>query len=268
MEWIVNWIRDNTTWLYTKIYENPFFFFDYWSFVHIYSGIGIFIFFTFLGIKRRWMVLSIILISYEIFEISLLFFAVHLFLPETFKDQFTDIVLGIFGGFVGQYLLKEKNLSASFILNHRLYQDIAALYTAFTIAFVWVGNYQYQYNQQFFNSPGLNWWAFFLWFVGLETYFEAYLFLKGIIKNFYLLLTISWLSYFTALLVFEFIGFYILNIHNISHGVNTSLIFGLVHGTTVMHIFYLSVPIISIAIFETFDKIFFTARQKESLRGT
>lgn len=268
MQWIINWIRDNTSWLYTRIYENPIFFFDYWSFVHIYSGISLFVLFTFLGIKHRWILLSIILLSYEIIEIVLVFFALHLFNPETFKDQFTDIVIGYIGGVLGQYLLKEKNVFDSIFNKQRFYLRMAAVYAAVTIAFVWVGNYQYRYNQSFLNSPGLNWWAFLLWFVGLVIHFELYLFLKKIIPNIFLLLANSWLWFFAGLLTFEFVGFYILNIHNISHGVNAPLIFGLIHGTKVLYVFYLSAPLIGIAVFEIFHKIFYVARQKEIIRRT
>jgi hypothetical protein len=268
MEWIINWIRDNTAWLYTRIYENPIFFLDYWSFVHIYSGIGLFVLFTFLGIKHRWILLSIILLTYEVIEIVLVFFALHFFKPEIFKDQFTDIFIGYLGCFVGQFLLKEKNIFNSIFSKQIFYPRIVAGYTAVTIAFVWVGNYQYRYNQPFFNSSGLNWWAFLLWFVGLVIHFELYLFFKRFIPNVFLLLATSWLWFFAGLLVFEIFGFYILNIRNVSHGVNAPLILGLVHGTKVLYIFYLSAPFIGIAVFELFDKIFFVARQKEILRRT
>ncbi|MCL4547334.1 MAG: hypothetical protein M1495_02065 [Bacteroidetes bacterium] len=266
MELIVNWIRDNTAWLYTRIYQSSLFFFDYWSLVHIYSSIGLFILFTFWGIKRRWLLLSLILVSYEVIEIVLVFLALHLFKPETFKDQFTDIVVGYLGGFIGQYLLKEKKMFNLHLLHLPLYVHIVACYSAFTVAFVWVGNYQYHYNQPFFNSPGLNWWAFVLWFVGLIAHNEFYFFFKRSIKNIYVRLFVSWLWFFAGLLAFEFVGYYVLNIRNISYGGNPALIFGLIHGTKVLYVFYLSAALVSIAIFEIFHKIFFVASQKELVR--
>lgn len=268
MECIINWIRDNTEWLYTKIYENPIFFFDYWSIVHVYSGMGLFLLFTFLRIKHRWILLSFFLLTYEAIEIILVFMALHVFKPETFKDQFTDIFIGYLGGFIGQYLLKEKFFFDS-VFNKQIFcRRVVEGYTAFTIAFVWVGNYQYQYNQPFFNSPGLNWWAFLMWFIGLIIYFEFYVFIKKFILNVFLFLIVSWLSFFAALLLFEFVGFHILIIRNESHSVNAPLIFGLVHGTIILHIFYLCAPLIGIAMFEVFNKIFFDARRDELLRKT
>ena len=266
MEWIINWIRDNTVWLYTKIYENPIFFFDYWSVVHFYSGIGLLILFSFLRIKHRWILLSIFLIGYEIVEIVMVLLALHVFMPETFKDQFTDIFLGYLGGFVGQYFVKEKFLFDSVFIKQIFYRHIVEVYVAFTIAFVWVGNYGYQYNQTIFNSPGLNWWAFLLWFVGLVIYFEFYSFIKKLISNIFLLLSVAWICFFTVLLIFEFIGFHILIIRNVSHGINSPLIFGLVHGTIALHIFYLSAPFIGIAVLEIFNKIFFSAQRSEIFR--
>lgn len=266
MELIVNWIRDNTAWLYTRIYQSSLFFFDYWSLVHIYSGIGLFILFTFWGIKRRWLLLSLILVSYEIIEIVLVFLALHLFKPEIFKDQFTDIVVGFLGGFIGQYLLKEKKILNLHLLHLPLYVHIVACYSAFTVAFVWVGNYQYHYNQPFFNSPGLNWWAFVLWFVGLMMHFELYFFFKRVFKKIYLLLAVSWIWFFAGLLTFEFIGFYVLYIRDESHGINAALVLGLIHGTSALYTFYLSAPLIGIAVLEIFNKIFFVARQKAVLK--
>lgn len=266
MDWIINWIRDNTAWLYTRIYQNNIFFFDYWSFVHVYSGIGIFVLLTFLGLKRRWLILSTVLLAYEITEIVLVYFALHLFKPETFKDQFTDIVVGYLGGFIGQYLLKERKFYNSQLLASPLYIHIVACYTAFTVAFVWVGNYQYQYNQQFFNSPGVNWWAFTLWFVGLMMHFESYLFFKRKIENIFARLVVSWIWFFAGLLTFEYVGFFLLNIRNTSYGNNPALILGLIHGTKTLYIFYLSAALVSIAIFETFVRIFYVASQKEPQR--
>lgn len=267
---MVNWIKENTAWLYTKIYESPVFFFDYWSMVHLYSGISLFILLTSLKIRNRWTWLSIILFSYEVMEITLGYVALNIFEPETIKDQFTDIGVGYLGGFIGQYLLKEKNIFHS-VFNKKIdYRHIVAVHAALTIAFLWVGNYGYQYNQPLLNSPGLNWYAFLLWFIGLVTYLTVYSFyFKNILKNTFLLILFSWLCAFTVILIIEYVGYYILFIHmvshNVSYNINSALILGVIHGTKYLHIFYVSAPLIGIAVFEVFNIIFFAAKRNEIL---
>ena len=110
MEWFVKWIRENTDWLYTKIYENSFFFFDLWSFAHLWAGIGIIIVLTFLGVKFRFRILFLVLFLYEFIEIMMIFLALKVFKPETIKDQITDLVVGVLGGLMGLYLLRTKTL--------------------------------------------------------------------------------------------------------------------------------------------------------------
>jgi len=66
--------------------------------------------FVALKFKRAFVWLIGILALYEIFEISLIYFALGFFYPETIKDQLTDILIGIVGGVIGYlYLSRRQN---------------------------------------------------------------------------------------------------------------------------------------------------------------
>jgi hypothetical protein len=85
--------------MYTVLYRSPWFFFDIWSFNHFFSGMLI----IFLarrcgsGVRARWTLLMALLLGWELLEILFLYISVHIFLPETIPDQFTDIVVGVLG---------------------------------------------------------------------------------------------------------------------------------------------------------------------------
>lgn len=94
---VVEWINEVTAPLYTVIYGNAIFFIDYWSFVHFTSGAVVFSALTALRFKRRWLILFLLLLLYELIEITTIFVALDLFRPETLKDQVTDILVGGLG---------------------------------------------------------------------------------------------------------------------------------------------------------------------------
>ena len=144
MEDSVIWIKQHSGWLYEKIYENQFFFLDIWSLAHLWSG---FVLFTvLLSIRKRhpflWLLFYLSL--YEILEIAMLYLSLHVFQPETIKDQFTDIFVGIFGGYLSYLFVnqKAKNKIAFFEK-----VDIEALFVAETISFLWVDRSQFFFFQ-------------------------------------------------------------------------------------------------------------------------
>ena len=85
------------------IEENPFFL-NLWHIIHFISG-GIVMFFILRffrnwKIKKRFLVLLILLVLYEMFEFSFILSGSELFRSETVQDEFWDIVLGFLGGFL------------------------------------------------------------------------------------------------------------------------------------------------------------------------
>ncbi|MCS7054346.1 MAG: hypothetical protein NZM09_11525 [Ignavibacterium sp.] len=229
-------IRENTQWLYAIIYQNDLFFIDFWSILHFVSGFLISCILISFGTNRILAKLILLLISYELIEISLYFYSLNIFKPEILKDQITDILLGILGGvsFLALSLTSKKIIK----------ENISQLLSAFLITFIWVGFYGYKYNIEYFNTIGLNIWSFTLWFIASTSILIFYDFIDSKVSKKILSITILYLVYLISLFSLEIIGQELLNIHEISKRNATPLIFNLIHGNIYLHIFYLSSPLI------------------------
>ena len=95
-----NFILENTKWLYNTLFSNEIFYIDYWSVVHLFSGGLIFVLICSTNLKYKWGALFAILFAYEFFEVIIKYLAFDIFKPETFKDQITDLAIGVLGGFI------------------------------------------------------------------------------------------------------------------------------------------------------------------------
>ncbi len=242
-------ILDNTQWLYTKILENRIFFIDYWSFAHFWSGAVIFGFLSWRKFKRRWTVLVTLIVFYECFELAFIYFSLNVFKPETIKDQFTDIFIGLLGGLAARafiYYFKPA-------INRQLFLHyFLPVFVSLTISFIWVGNYQYRYNIDSLNTSGLNWWAFSVWSVGIFLLIKFFLSIEPFFKHMLQSLLSTWVIYFAALLIIEYIGHYTLGIMEIGHPTGKALVWGVIHGTRTLDVFYLTVPFTSIILYRIF----------------
>jgi hypothetical protein len=238
-------ILDQSSWLYTKLYQNELFFFDLWSIVHLWSGFSIYLLLRALQLKRPMIVLALILILYEIAEILFIYFAFMIFRPETIKDQFTDIFVGMAGAALSWLYLKaaaryrEKAVSPAEIF--------LILVVSFTYAFVWVGFYHYRYNNEAYNTQGIAWPTAMGWTFGGVVILGLFRLLP--VKKLLPRLALTWLLFFTGLLAFEYLYFYILDVREISGLPLKPLIFGLIHGTRKLHVFYVIAPFIIIGLF-------------------
>ncbi|MBS1772629.1 MAG: hypothetical protein JST82_07205 [Bacteroidetes bacterium] len=118
------------------------------------------------------------------------------------------------------------------------------------LSFTWVKNYQYSYNVEAFNTQIINIWAFILWLIGGYIFLCIYDRVRTVVESRYLVTVISWCIYFLGLLLVEYTGYNVLGIHeNSARG--GALIFGLIHGNMMMHIYYLSFPILSMLLYQT-----------------
>lgn len=253
---VLKFIRTNTEWLYVVIYQNKLFFIDYWSFVHFFSGILLPVVLTNLKIKRVYSISTLILIAYEVVEISLIYFAFNVFKPETIKDQFTDIFIGMLG--VTIISLMKRKLSFE---NMNLKLNLYAVFSSLIAAFIWVGFYKYQYNFEALNTKELNLWAFLWWSICLFLICQLHLRQKNKFQNEILYYLTLYISYLIILFVVEFIGYKILGIREIYHSDSTALLFDIIHGTFTLHFFYLTSPFIMIFFIELikylFEKFFY-----------
>ncbi|MEK7719534.1 MAG: hypothetical protein AAB347_07975, partial [Bacteroidota bacterium] len=135
LESLVIWIRQQTAWLYLQVYQNQIFFIDLWSLAHFWSGFVIFILLLVIRSKQPWLWLTVGLALYEIAEILMLYVSLHVFNPETIKDQFTDIFVGILGGLFG-YLFTYQKFKLKFDIFKIL--DFESVFVSMTYSFIWV----------------------------------------------------------------------------------------------------------------------------------
>lgn len=122
-----------------------------------------------------------------------------------------------------------------------------AFVTSILLAGCWVGSYQYRYNVTAFNTYGINIWAFTLWSITGYLTLRLMSITKKHITQTAWHLPIVWVLYIGILLAGEYIGYYILHIHEQNAGPGDALIWGLVHGTRALHTYYLAFPFVIIA---------------------
>ena len=261
---LLKYIIAQTNWLDFILFQNNWFFFDLWSIVHIWGGIVIFLLLKSQSVKRPFLILFILLTLYEIFEILILYFPFHFFLPETFQDKLSDIITGMLGGILAYYFLR-------FAINYgtksrKLLLVSITLMASFTYAFPWVGFYKYHYNIAFFNTPGINLFSLICWITG--GYCTIYVFRTLKYKSPLGRLLITWISYIIILFGVEFIGYSLFGVHENSNSGATPLLFGLIHGNTVLHIFYLISPLCTISLYSSFHWLLFKCIELESPEST
>lgn len=261
MDGFFSCLYKQTAWLYTKLFENTLFFIDYWTFPHIWSGLVIFFILAALGTKHKIFWLVFFLTAYEIVEILLEIFALHIFSPEILKDKLTDVIAGVLGGLAGYAIIK-------WIPRHEkpgwLARIAPIIFSSITLSFLWVGNYQYRYNFTWMNLPGLNLWAFAIWLIAGVIVLTSYLLVIKSTGKIYLQIILPWLIYFFLLIVIEFFGYHILKIRETSLHEKKPLIFGLIHGSLILHLYYVFFPFIIILFYETTLNIISKARLKMS----
>lgn len=256
------WFYNNFDWLYTKIHENPLFFIDYWSLTHLWVGFIVFVLLLIIISKKQLKFLFLILVVYEIFEIVLRLILFKIIEPETFKDQITDIAIGMLGGLLAIYLIRMA-VHLGREKCEQYIQTFTIIFASLTISFLWVGFYGYKYSADYLNTPGLNLTTFLIWSFGIIYIIYVSRLVYNKTKKKILSLFIIYLMYLPTLFLFEYFNYHILKVHEISTPERKALIFDIVHGTTSLHVFYLSVPIISIIIYYLFVSIFRDAVEKE-----
>lgn len=148
MDYFVSWVKQHSGWLYVQIHENQFFFLDFWSLTHLWSGFVLFSVLQAYTYRHPWLWLVIYLSIYEIVEISMLYLSLHAFQPETIKDQLTDIIIGILGAVLSYFFVRQK-AKRRFAFFDKI--DIDALFVAETMSFLWIDRSQF-----FFFEPETN----------------------------------------------------------------------------------------------------------------
>ncbi len=257
MEDFITLIRENTQWLYTRLFETEYLYIDLWSFVHLWSGVVIFSLFVAFGVRKKWLWLFILLLSYEIVEQGIVILGYHIFYLEKIVDVGNDLIVGFLGGVLVNYMIKSPTLRKI------KFQVLFPVFLAtITISYLWVGNYKYVYIISMLNSKGVCWWALLWWFLGGVGVIVGYIKLSGLFKGKIKSFIAVWVLYLTGLIIFEYIGYSLLQIREVGHTA-TPLLLNIIHGTTIMHVFYLIAPFLFILLFELFSALFTKAYQQQ-----
>lgn len=255
MRSLIEIINTNTAWLYFKLYECSYLFIDFWTIIHFFSGITILLCIELFQVRKKWVVLFASLFCYEVVEISILYVTLNIFKPETIKDQFTDVFVGMLGGLVASFLIKTILQTKAIESREQIVKNIVIIVVSFLISFLWVGFYGYRYSHEFFNSNGVNYTAFLLWWGGIIILGKIYYGLKSKLNSFSKTLLFSWGIYFLGLCLLEYLFYHVLGVREIGTSERKAMLFDIIHGTKKLYIFYLSVPIISITFFESLHKL-------------
>ncbi|MBK9063706.1 MAG: hypothetical protein IPL89_11010 [Acidobacteria bacterium] len=238
-------ILAKTDFLYTVLVQTPFCFFDIWSIVHFFLGGMLLLVLAARRISRPFFVLFLLLFFYELVEIEFTYLAINVFRPEILLDQNTDILVGLLGGLVALRLKArfEKWGRSAALRTGPVVRDLAV---AVTVSAVWVTFYGYRYNVEFFNSRGINWWAFLWWSAGLFAVLRFFGLLQNAVLPWWLATAATWAAYAAVLVAVEYVGYALLGIREL-HG-ERPFAFGVIHGTPALKIYYAVAPPLAIAI--------------------
>ena len=246
-------IREDTAWLYSPLLETQFFMLDLWSFVHFWSGMMIFAGFIALNNKKTWMWTAIVLVMYELLEVGIVLSAFRIFQPEKIFDSLSDIIVGMAGALLMFSILKASKKAKTKYLT---YLWIPLVVASATLSFIWVGTYGYRYNVDTCNFQGLNYYTFVCWFlsgIGIIGFYEI---IRGMYnKTYFAAQLITWCVYIPILFAIEYIAFNWVEIYESSPNTKP-LIFDIIHGTPLLHTFYLSSPLLYVGLYFVLRKLF------------
>jgi putative effector of murein hydrolase len=121
------------------------------------------------------------------------------------------------------------------------------------MSLLWVGGYGYTYTDPFYNSSPVNWLAFILWAPGLFLTLRSYRLFLRYIKRPWLGIMVTWIAYFASLLLVEHIGYNVLTIRQVTS--EGPLIFGLIHGTIPLKIYYVGAGIFAVFLSNILGKL-------------
>lgn len=247
MDTLLQNITENSEWLYSIIFKYKWFYYDLWSFVNLWSGSIIFAILTAYKVKRKWIILLLILALPKIIDAAFSITIFDFFKPERSINILNDLVIGMLGAYLMHLYFHWK-------LTKKHPKWLALFISSITIAFIWVGTYRYNYSIPFFNSPFINWWALTAWTVSGMTIIFVSSYIKTKI-NYFFGVTIPWLIYLIMLFAVEYIAYHLLSLREVSQG-TTPLVFDIIHGTRIMHIYYTTAPLYFIGLFFLLSYIF------------
>ena len=241
--------------LYTKVFVGRFFFFDLWSINHMWTGFMLYLILSGLRIKKPFTVILVCLIGYEVFEISLTYFATSIFIPEIIKDQFTDIFIGLTGSFLGFLFLSNYNFLISRF--QIVVQNAFIFFISMSFSFLWL---VFSHESVCLDGPScieINLIIFFLWLT--QAFITIAVFRKsGLLKSIR-----PWIVFVVTFILTTVLNFCLISLPEISGLKPDNLIYWL-SSIRIKLILFSLLPFLLLATHEAFIILVSKARKGNS----
>jgi len=245
----MQFIRVFTVWLHQPLFEFGLFYIDLWSLVHFWSGLILFAGLSARGWKNRWGWLATFLIAFEMVEATIFISIMKLFRPEKLPDCFTDIVIGMAGGYLVYLLFEKWKIAAA-------YSKLFLFWlTAVSVSFFWTGNSGYIFSNLELNTTNFNWLVFFDWMmlgILFLYFYERMSFVNG---NAYIAIALSWITYLIPMLIYFSVPSKMLFANEASKVIYSPVIQFLPAKETKM-VFSLIAPIFFISLYHSLNLLF------------
>jgi len=157
----------STGWLYTVVYRNGPFYWDLWSFIHLWCGMVLMAGLMRARVRRPVTWLLGVLVGYEMLELALLVASVRVFEAEMLVDKLWDVIVGCAGGAVVWWGVPALRRAASGPNGDLAGAGAAGCFAALSISFDWVALHGVQDGGASLEPPGFDWWAWAFWTCGL-----------------------------------------------------------------------------------------------------
>ena len=232
-------------WTDIILIHTVFFDITLWTAGYLWVGSLFFLLLKSLRNKRPFLLLTVVLLFFQMFRMLIQHFFSGTIQAITLVDLVVELLTALSGATLAILFLavarKEKTPDKRHLLTS------LNLLASLTYSFFWVGSYDYQYNVEILNNGSVNLFTFASWTIG--GFLTIYVYRKITGKHFIQRISIIWISYLIILFIVEFIGYKLFGVHETSKVNSTPLVFGLIHGTPVLHLVYLISPFITIPLY-------------------
>lgn len=244
----MQFIREFTVWLHHPLFEYGLFYIDLWSLVHFWSGMILFTALSALAWKNRWRWLFYFLFGFELVEAFIFISIMKMFMPEKLPDSFTDIFIGLAGGYLILFLFEKGKIDKSFSKLFLFFLSSG------TVSFLWTGNNKFEFSNSIFNTQGINWWIFICWMltgIGILFMYEK---LKSSRSSKIKTVTITWLAYLTTLIILIYGTSTLVNAGEVFNAGGSFLTVNPISRANVF--FYFTSPIFFIGMYQLLNALF------------
>ena len=218
----------------------------------MWSGFMLYLILSGLRIKKTFTVILVCLLGYEVFEISLTYFATSIFIPEIIKDQFTDIFVGMTGSFVGYLFLSNYDFLISRF--QIVVKNAFIFFISLSFTFLWLVFSHESVCLDGSSSTEINLIIFFLWLT--QAFITISVFRKsGLLKSIR-----PWTVFVATFILATVLNFYLVSLTEISGLKPDNLIFWL-SSIRIKLILFPLLPFLLLTAHEVFIKLVSKARE-------